>query len=54
MRCRFGSDAKRGLRGERGAIAVEFAIILPLFIFLMLGGMDLAHTFYIRTYCHYC
>ena len=48
MRCRFGSDAKRGLRGERGATAVEFAIILPLFIFLVLGGMDLAHAFYIE------
>jgi Flp pilus assembly protein TadG len=48
MRCRFGSDAKRGLRGEHGATAVEFAIILPLFIFLVLGGMDLAHMFYIE------
>ena len=48
MRCKFGSDAKRGLRGERGAVAVEFAIILPLFIFLILGGMDLAHMFYIE------
>jgi hypothetical protein len=48
MRCRFGSDTKRGLRGERGAIAVEFALILPLFIFLMLGAMDLAHAFYIE------
>ena len=48
MRCRFGSDAKRGLRGEHGAVAVEFAIILPVLVFLILGGMDLAHMFYIQ------
>jgi Flp pilus assembly protein TadG len=48
MRCRFGSDAKRGLRGEHGATAVEFAIVIPLFIFLILGGLDLAHMFYIE------
>ena len=48
MRCRFGSDAKRGLRGERGAIAVEAAIILPVLILLILGGMDLGHRYYIQ------
>ena len=48
MRCRFGSDAKRGLRGERGAIAVEFAIILPVLILLILGGMDMGHRYYIQ------
>ena len=48
MRCRFGSDAKRGLRAERGAIAVEAAIILPVLILLILGGMDLGHRYYIQ------
>jgi Flp pilus assembly protein TadG len=48
MRRRFLPGAKRGLRGEHGAVAVEFAIIIPLFIFLVLGGMDLAHMFYIE------
>ncbi|PIU53890.1 MAG: hypothetical protein COS90_03785 [Deltaproteobacteria bacterium CG07_land_8_20_14_0_80_60_11] len=38
---------RRG-RGQEGAAAVEFAIILPLLIFLILGGMDLAHMFYIE------
>jgi hypothetical protein len=31
-----------------GATAVELAIILPLFIFLIFGAMDLAHAFYIE------
>ena len=48
MRCRFGSDAKRGLRAERGAIAVEFAIILPVLVLLILGGMDMGHRYYIQ------
>jgi Flp pilus assembly protein TadG len=48
MRRRFWSDAKRGLRGERGAIAVEAAIILPVVILLILGGMDLGHRYYIQ------
>ena len=47
MRCGFGSDAKRGLRAERGAVAVEFALILPVLVFLILGGMDIGHMFYI-------
>jgi Flp pilus assembly protein TadG len=48
MRRRFVSGAKRGLRGEHGGVAVEFAIIIPLFIFLVLGGLDFAHMFYIQ------
>lgn len=48
MRCAFGSDTKRGLRGEGGAVAVEFAIILPVLVLLILGGMDLGHRYYIQ------
>ena len=48
MWCRFGSEAKRGLRGERGALAVEAAIILPVLILLILGGMDLGHRYYMQ------
>ena len=38
---------RRG-RGQEGAAAVEFAIILPVLLFLVLGGMDLGHRFYIE------
>jgi Flp pilus assembly protein TadG len=31
-----------------GAAAVEFAIILPILIFIIFGGMDLGHMFYIE------
>ena len=48
MRCRFGSDAKRGLRAEHGAIAVEFAIILPVLLFLVFGIIDFGHAWYMR------
>ncbi|MCK9378389.1 MAG: pilus assembly protein [Syntrophobacterales bacterium] len=48
MRCRFGSDAKRGLRGEHGAIAVEFAIILPVLLLLVFGIVDLGHAWYMK------
>lgn len=48
MRCKFWSKAKRGLRSERGAVAVEFAIIGPVLILLLLGGMDLGHRYYIQ------
>ena len=42
------SDPKRGLRAEGGAIAVEFAIILPVLLLLIVGGMDLGHRYYIQ------
>ena len=38
---------RRG-RGQEGAAAVEFALILPVLIFLVLGGMDLGHRFYMQ------
>jgi Flp pilus assembly protein TadG len=48
MRCRFGSDAKRGLRGERGSVAVEFAIIFPILMVLVFGIVDFGHAWYMR------
>lgn len=48
MRFEFRPEAKRNLRAENGSIAVEFAIIIPLFLFLILGGLDFAHMFYIE------
>ena len=38
----------RRSRGEEGAVAVEFAIIGPVLILLILGGMDLGHRYYIQ------
>jgi Flp pilus assembly protein TadG len=34
--------------GQEGAAAVEFALILPILIFLVLGGMDLGHKYYMQ------
>lgn len=48
MRCGFWSDAKRSLRAERGAIAVEFAILLPVFLLLVFGIIDFGHAFYMK------
>ena len=35
--------------GQEGAAAVEFALILPILVFLVLGGMDLGHRFYMQN-----
>jgi Flp pilus assembly protein TadG len=35
-------------RRQEGAVAVELAIVLPLLLTLILGGMDMAHMFYIE------
>ena len=42
----------RAGRGEAGFSAVEFAIILPVLMLLVLGGMDLAHALLHATYYH--
>ena len=46
MRCGFWSGAKRGLRAEQGAVAVEFAIILPVLMLLAFGIVDFGHYWY--------
>jgi Flp pilus assembly protein TadG len=36
-------------KDERGAAIMEFALIAPVFCFLILGGMDFAHWAYVRA-----
>jgi Flp pilus assembly protein TadG len=39
----------RGWRSDRGAAAVEFALILPVFLLLLCGFMDMALLVYSRS-----
>jgi hypothetical protein len=48
MWCGFGSKTKRGIRAEHGAVAVEFAIILPVLMLLVFGIIDFGHAWYMR------
>jgi hypothetical protein len=48
MRGAFGSRTKRGMRGEHGAVAVEFAIILPVLLLLLFGIIDFGHAWYMK------
>jgi Flp pilus assembly pilin Flp len=36
-------------QGEDGAAAVEFALIAPVFLFMLLGAFDIGHTVYMRS-----
>lgn len=36
----------RSLRDQHGASAVEFAIVLPLLFFIILGGIEFGYAFY--------
>jgi Flp pilus assembly protein TadG len=38
----------RGGRGEEGVAAVELAIILSILLILVVGGMDIAHMYYMN------
>ena len=40
--------AKQGRRSEHGAIAVEFAILLPVFLLLVFGIVDFGHAYYMK------
>ena len=44
---RFGSNRRRD---QRGGAAVEFALILPLFIILLSAILDYGYYFYIQNY----
>ena len=48
MRLAFRSAVKRGRRSERGAVAVEFAILLPVFLLLAFGICDFGHAYYMK------
>ena len=37
----------RRSRGQEGAAAVEFAIVLPILVLLVLGALDMGHMYYI-------
>lgn len=45
---RFQPGQKSLFKKSEGTAAVEFAIILPILMILMLGGMDLGHMFYMQ------
>ena len=48
MGLRFHFDWKRRLKGEHGAVAVEFAILAPVFLLLAFGIFDLGHAYYMK------
>jgi Flp pilus assembly protein TadG len=41
--------ARRAAADARGVSAVEFALLAPVLLLLVLGGLELAHTTYVNT-----
>jgi Flp pilus assembly protein TadG len=48
MRLRFYAQVKRWLDGEHGGVAVEFAILVPVFLLLVFGALDFGHAYYLK------
>jgi Flp pilus assembly protein TadG len=48
MWCRFRADAKQSRHGERGSVAVEIAIILPVLLVVIFGIIDFGHAYYMK------
>ena len=48
MRGGFLSKLMRLKRQEQGGVAVEFAMIMPIFLLLVFGIVDLGHAWYVR------
>jgi hypothetical protein len=48
MRFGFFSSPKRFIRKERGGVALEFAIIVPVLLLLVMGIIDFGHAWYMR------
>jgi Flp pilus assembly protein TadG len=48
MRCGFLSSPKRFIRKENGAVAVEFAIIVPILLLLVFGIIDFGHAWFMK------
>lgn len=43
----------KGRRGERGATAVEFALVAPVFLMFILGIIDLGRLFWVKSLMEY-
>jgi len=46
MRSIFARPRRRALRSERGAQIVEFAIIMPVFLMLVMGALDFGRGYF--------
>lgn len=49
---KFGKSMRRMVRERRGAAALEFAIVSPPLLMLLMGGMEFAHELYLRAALH--
>lgn len=50
---RYLKSFYKSRRGERGATAVEFALVAPVFLMFMLGIIDLGRLFWVKSLMEY-
>jgi len=46
---RYTKSCYKSRRGERGATAVEFALVAPVFLMFVLGIVDLGRLFFVKS-----